>query len=526
MHCSSCGHENPDGNRFCGACGEALDATCPKCGRDNPPDHKFCGQCGAAIESVDQAAARSVDLSRPAYTPPHLAEKILNSRAALEGERKQVTVLFADVSGSMELAAAMDAEAWHKILDGFFAILTDCIHGFEGTVNQFTGDGVMALFGAPIAHEDHAQRACYAALQIRDQLREYGDRLRPEQGISFGVRIGINSGDIVVGKLGDDLRMDYTAQGETVGIAQRIEQLAESGRAYLGEATERIVRGYFALRSLGASRLKGLDDTIEIFELEDASAAHTRLEVAQARGLTHFVGRRDEMEMLETALARATESHGQVVGVVGDAGLGKSRLCYEFAERCRAQGIVVYEAHCPAHGKNVPFLPVLDLFRVYFDIEVQDTAAQSREKIAGTVLLLDPELNDSLPVLFEFMGVADPAKSPSTMGSEGRQRLLFTLIHRVARARSAQGDTVIILIDDLHWIDRQRRICRADGRSGERKSLLAAVELPARVRSGLGAQEPLPTAPARTARQRGRSRTSRKYSRKRPVDRGFDRTRA
>ena len=453
MRCSSCGHENPDGNRFCGACGEALDAKCPKCGHDNPPDHKFCGQCGAAIESVDQAAAPSVEPPRPAYTPPHLAEKVLKSRAALEGERKQVTVLFADIKGSMELVGQLDAETWHKILDGFFAILTDCIHRFEGTVNQFTGDGVMALFGALIAHEDHAQRACYAALQMRDQLRDYGDRLRIEHGISFGVRGGINSGDVVVGKIGDDLRMDYTAQGETVGIAQRIEQLAEFGRVYLSDATERTVRGYFALRSLGATQLKGLEEAIEIFELENASAAHTRLAVAQARGLTRFVGRHAEMETLETALERVKEGHGQVLGVVGDAGLGKSRLCYEFAERCRAQDIVVYEAHCPAHGRNAPFLPVLELFRSYFGIVAQDAPTQSRQKIAGTVLLLDSELNDSLPVLFEFMGVADPTKPPSTMESEARQRLLFSLIHRVTRARSAQGDTVVVVIDDLHWID-------------------------------------------------------------------------
>ena len=218
MRCSSCGHENPDGNQFCGACGRALDAKCPECGHDNPPDHKFCGQCGAAIGGGEQAVVPA-EQPRPVYTPPHLADKILNSPAALEGERKHVTVLFADVKGSMDLAGQLDPETWHQTLDRFFAILTEGIHRFEGTVNQYTGDGIMALFGAPIAHEEHAQRACYAALQLRIQLRNYADEVRVAHGVAFGVRIGLNSGDVIVGKIGADLRMDYTAQGHSVGLA-------------------------------------------------------------------------------------------------------------------------------------------------------------------------------------------------------------------------------------------------------------------------------------------------------------------
>ena len=394
-------------------------------------------------------------LARPPknYTPQHLADKILQSRSALEGERKQVTVLFADVKGSMELAASLGPEVWHRVLDRFFSILTDGVHRVEGTVNQYTGDGIMALFGAPIAHEDHARRACYAALSLRDELRHFSEQLRFEFGANFSVRLGLNSGDVVVGKIGDDLRMDYTAQGHTVGVAQRVEQLAQAGAVYLSDATARLVGGYFELRALGRTELKGIPQSIELYELVGALTASSRIEVAKARGLTRFVGREEEMRVLKAALARAQEGYGQVVGVVGDPGLGKSRLCLEFVEQCRTQGLIVHEAHCPAHGKNVPFLPLLELFRSYFGVTRQDSNEEARRKIADMTLGLDRELEETLPVLFEFMGVRDANAPASTMDSDIRQRMLFDLIHRMTRARANRGETVVLLIDDLQWID-------------------------------------------------------------------------
>jgi class 3 adenylate cyclase len=286
------------------------------------------------------------------YTPKHLAEKILTSRSALEGERKQVTVLFADVKGSMDLAEQADPEEWHKIMDRFFAILSEGVHRFEGTVNQFTGDGIMALFGAPIAHEDHARRACYAALYLRDELRRYADDLRRKAALNFSVRIGLNSGEVVVGKIGDDLRMDYTAQGHTVGLAARMEQLAEPGRVYLTEETTKLVSGFFRLHDLGPFELKGASTAVRVYELEGVTALRTSIEVSRSRGFSRFVGRADEMAALEAALGRAIEGNGQVVGVVAEAGTGKSRLCYEFAERCRARGIKVYDGHGVAQGRK------------------------------------------------------------------------------------------------------------------------------------------------------------------------------
>jgi class 3 adenylate cyclase len=232
---------------------------CPRCEHENPAENRFCGGCG---QFLDRESSARAERSPAAYTPKYLAEKILTSRNALEGERKQVTVLFADVKGSMQLAQDIDPEEWHRILDGFFQILTDGVHRFEGTINQYTGDGIMALFGAPIGHEDHAQRACYTALHLIDKLRPYAQELRRESGLDFAVRMGLNSGEVVVGKIGDDLRMDYTAQGHTVGLAARIEEVAEAGKVYLTEHTASHVFGFFELEDLGEFKLRGLSEPV------------------------------------------------------------------------------------------------------------------------------------------------------------------------------------------------------------------------------------------------------------------------
>src|SRR5262245_44959301 len=445
---SSCCHRTRPDRRFCTECGSRLGRTCAACGRAVEPSEKFCGSCGAAVTGASALAERA-----PAtYTPPHLAEKILGSRAALEGERKQVTVLFADVKGSMDLAESLDLEEWHRIMDRFFTILAEGVHRFEGTVNQYTGDGVMALFGAPVAHEDHAQRACWAALHLQESVRAYADELRRKRGLNFSVRMGLNSGDVIVGQIGDDLRMDYTAQGHTVGLAQRTEQLAEAGRTYLTEHTAGLVGGYFRLRDLGAFRLKGVRDPVHIHELEGARPSRTRLAVARARGFSRFVGRTDEMAAVVTAMARAFDGQGRVIGVGGEPGVGKSRLCHEVTEGARAQGVRVHSAHCVAHGKMIPFLPVLELMRDFFGVSEQDDDEAARRKIAGTLLLLDQALTDALPLVFDFLGVADPADPPLRMDPEARQRRLFALMKRGAQARSRR-EPALLLWEDLHWID-------------------------------------------------------------------------
>ena len=420
----------------CAACAAELRATA-----------KFCDECGAPIASPTGGVREP-----RVYTPRHLTEKILGSRAALEGERKQVTVLFADVKGSMDLAEQVDPEDWHRIMDRFFQLLAEGVHRFEGTVTQFTGDGVMALFGAPIAHEDHAQRACYAALHLQEALRRYAHELRLSRGLNFAVRMGLNSGEVVVGTIGDDLRMDYTAQGHVVGLAARMEQIAEPGKVYVAEYTTRLVTGFFRLADLGPLTVKGVRDPLRVYELEGTGSLRTKLDVSRSRGFTRFVGRADEMATLDAALARALEGYGQVVGIVAEPGVGKSRLCYEFAERCRARGLSVYDAHCVAYGKMIPFLPILEIMRGYFGITEQDGDRVAREKIAGRLLLLDRELAEALPLFFDFLGVADPAEPPPRMDPEARQHQLFAAIRRLVQA-SSQRDPGIVLAEDLHWAD-------------------------------------------------------------------------
>jgi tetratricopeptide (TPR) repeat protein len=337
-------------------------------------------------------------------------------------------------------------------MDRFFQLLADGVHRFEGTVVQFTGDGIMALFGAPIAHEDHAQRACWAALHLRDELRRYADELRVSHGLSFFVRIGLNSGEVIVGKIGDDLRMDYTAQGHVVGLAQRMEQLAEPGCVCLTQHTAALVSGYFTLRDLGELSIKGVRDPLRVHALEGVGTVRTRLERSQARGLSRFVGRVREMESLQVALAHACEGQGQVVGIVGAAGVGKSRLCLEFAAQVRARSIAIQQAHCPPYGKAIPLLPALELLRDVFGITERDAPQAAREKIAGRLVLLDEWFRELLPVVFDFLNVGEATAAALRGDPETRQRQLFAFVRRLVQARS-QREPAVILLDDLHWID-------------------------------------------------------------------------
>jgi class 3 adenylate cyclase/tetratricopeptide (TPR) repeat protein len=450
MNCHSCGHLNREGARFCAQCAMPLidTVTCPSCGTAHPPAARHCDSCGQALAD---AAAPIVAPDPRSHPPEHLAEKIRAGRATLEGERKQVTVLFADVMGSMELAEQSDPEEWRRIMDRFFSILCVGVHRFEGTVDKFTGDGIMALFGAPIAHEDHARRACYAALHLQDELAAYAAELRA-QGLSFSVRMGLNSGEVVVGAIGEDLAMEYTALGHTVGLAQRMEQLVEPGKVYLTQHTASLVEGYLALTDLGEVTVKGASRPLCVHELTGVGAARGRLDVSRARGFSRFVGRDEEMRVLESVLEQAFAGQGQVIGIVGEAGVGKSRLCHEFAERRRAKGIPVYHVAGQAHAKSVPLLPVLQFLRAYFEISERDSERTARERIAGKLVLLDESFAEDLPLIFDFLAVPDPLRPPTRMDPEARQRQLLGLMKRLARAESAREPGVTVF-EDLHWFD-------------------------------------------------------------------------
>src|SRR5437867_1962788 len=360
MKCPRCQHENRFGAKFCEECAAPLARTCSNCGSQLSAIAKFCPECAHPVAG---AAPQPRFASPGPYTPKHLAEKILTSRTALEGERKQVTVLFADVKGSMELLADRDPEEARKLLDPLLERMMEAVHRYEGTVNQVMGDGIMALFGAPLAHEDHAVRACYAALRMQDLVRRYSDELRRAQGVEVQIRVGVNSGEVVVRSIGSDLRMDYTAVGQTTHLAARMEQLAAPGSIRLTAETLHLAEGFVQVTPLGPVPIKGLGEPIEVFELVGAGAARTRLEAAARRGLTRFVGRTAELEQLSGALDRARLGHGQVVAVVGEPGVGKSRLFWELTHSHRLDGWLILQSASVSYGKTTAYLPVLELLR-------------------------------------------------------------------------------------------------------------------------------------------------------------------
>ena len=388
--CPECRGENPPGARFCNHCGHRLDATCASCGQSNPPGSKFCNGCGGQLGAPTTSAKTPPRFASPdTYTPKHLADRILTSRAALEGERKVVTVLFADLKGSMELLSDRDPEEARQILDPVLAQMMDAVHRYEGTVNQVMGDGIMALFGAPLAHEDHAVRACYAALRMHDAIRRFTEELRRTQGVEVQIRVGLNSGDVVVRSIGSDLRMDYTAVGQTTHLAARMEQLASPGTTRLTTNTLALAEGFVQVRSLGPVPVKGVAEPVEIFELIGAGSARTRLQAARARGFTRFVGRDVEMEQMRQSAEQARKGRGQLIAVVGEAGVGKSRLFYEFLHSHHTQGWLVLEASSVSYGKATAFLPLADLLRSYFRIDDRDATRSVRAKVTGTLLTLD-----------------------------------------------------------------------------------------------------------------------------------------
>src|SRR3989475_77647 len=334
--------------------------SCQFCRHENPAGARFCNDCGAHL------AAPTITPEPRSYTPRHLVEKILASQSALRGERKLVTVLFADVVRSMELAERVDPEEWHRLLDRLFRILAGGVHRYEGTINQYTGDGIMALFGAPIAHEDHAQRACAAALDLARELGALAEDVRRDSGLEFAVRMGLNSGEVVVGRIGDDLRMDYTAQGHVVGLAARVQQLAPPGGITVTEQTARLAAGFFDFLDRGEQSLKGASVPVRVFELRGPGQIRSRLESARARGFSRFVGRERELALLERALSETQSGRPKIVLVTAEPGAGKSRLCHEFVERTR--GVALHYARALSHGRMLPFHVMVALARSLFGV--------------------------------------------------------------------------------------------------------------------------------------------------------------
>ncbi|WP_316157230.1 adenylate/guanylate cyclase domain-containing protein [Cupriavidus sp. BIC8F] len=454
--CTRCGSENPIGANFCQQCGRPLIRQCRRCGYAVPPGARFCSSCGEPCSDLAPAAPTSP----VSYTPPHLAERIRSEQAALEargepaGERKTITVLFADMAGSTALIHDLDPEEAHRLITPVIELMMEAVHYYEGYVAKSLGDGILALFGAPIAHEDHPQRALYAALRMQKAMQRHSDRLRLEQGISLQIRVGIHTGEVVVRSIRkDDLHTDYDPVGHTIHIASRMETMAALSSIFVSESTHRLAEGYFAFKPLGVAQVKGIPMPLAVYELTGTGPLRTRLQVAAHRGLARFVGREAELETLQRALERSAAGQGQIVAVVGEAGVGKSRLFHEFKARSPGSCLTL-ETFSVSHGKAFAYLPLIELVKNYFQIEAHDDERRYREKVAGRVVMLDRALEDVLPYLLHLLGISEPGSAMPNMDARIRRQRTFEAITNLL-CRESGNQPLVLLFEDLQWLDSE-----------------------------------------------------------------------
>jgi class 3 adenylate cyclase len=449
--CPRCRHANPARARFCLECGQRLAVVCAGCGAAIPDGAKFCMECGRPV--AGPAAAAPETRTPAAYTPRHLAEKILTSRGALEGERKPVTVLFCDLVGSTELAERLGLEGMHALVNGFFEVALAEVHRYEGTVNQFLGDGFMALFGAPLAHEDHARRAALAALGIARALRERPIPVAPGVDVTLTVRMGLHTGFVVVGAIGDNLRMDYTAVGDTTHLAARLQQRADPGAILASEATWRLVEGYVHGERLGAVPVKGLQKPVVVHRITGVGSRRSSLEGVGPQSLSHFVGRDRELEALLDLFEAVREGRGQALGIVGEPGVGKSRLLLEFRQRLEGRPITYLQGRCLSYGAAIPYAPVVDIVRASSGLADADSPETLAEKVRVGLRDVGMDPGASAPYLLHMLGVKDPEARLDTLGPEVIKARTFETLRQMA-LRGSRQRTLIIEVEDLHWVDR------------------------------------------------------------------------
>ncbi|VWL86427.1 adenylate/guanylate cyclase domain-containing protein [Burkholderia lata] len=466
MRCALCGSENPPGARFCQECQAVLSRTCPHCGHDVAPAARFCSNCGAplaaptAASPPSRASVREPPPTPVHYTPDHLAERIRAEHTAMAargepaGERKTVTALFADMAGSTALIHDLDPEVAHRLIVPVVELMMEAVHYYEGYVAKSLGDGILALFGAPIAHEDHAQRALFAALRMQQAMRQHGDRIRLQEGIPLQIRVGVHTGEVVVRSIRtDDLHTDYDPLGHTIHIASRIEGIAAPTSILVSESTHKLAEGYFEFKALGATQLKGIPAPLRVYEVLGLGALRTRLQLAAHRGLARFVGRETEMEHLSRARETVSAGQGRVVGVAGDAGVGKSRLFHEFKERSRC-GALVLETFSVSHGKAYSNLPLIELLKNYFQITTQDDERRCREKVIGKALTLERSFEDLVPYVLYLLGIGEGGPVLVEMDPQIRRERTFDAIRQLL-ARESRNQPVHLLFEDLQWLDRE-----------------------------------------------------------------------
>ena len=445
MRCAKCGTESETGKKFCAECGSPLSNRCSKCGSDNAFGAKFCSDCGTSLS----VAA----LSSPAVEPAvRLTAPAEASVLVTDGERKTVTALFADIKGSTELEQDLDPEEAREIIDPALKLMIDAVRRYDGYIVQSTGDGIFALFGAPVAHEDHPQRSLYAAIRMQEEIRRYADRLRADGRAPIQIRVGVNTGEVVVRSIATGAgQVEYTPIGHTTNLASRMQALADPGATAISESTRRLVEGYFILKSLGPARIKGVTDPVNLYEVTGLGPLRTRLQRSAGRGFTKFVGREREMDAMRHAAERAKSGHGQIVAEMAEAGVGKSRLLFEF-KATTAAGWMVLEAFSVSHGKASSYLPVIDLLHSYFKIASQDDQRTRREKIAGRIAILDRALEDTIPYLYGLLGIAEDPDPLAQMDAHIRKRGTLDAIKRIL-LRESLNQPLMVIFEDLHWID-------------------------------------------------------------------------
>src|SRR6266478_3634990 len=448
MRCAKCGTDNREGRRFCSKCGGALARSCAKCGASNEPGDDFCGDCGASLTPSPAAHTEPAKAAEPAI-------RIASDAAseAIEGERKTVTALFADIKGSTELMRDLDPEEARAIVDPALKLMIDTAHRYDGYVVQSTGDGIFALFGAPVAHEDHPQRALHAAMAMRDALRRSGEDLKKQGRSGVEVRIGINTGEVVLRLIHTGGHTEYTPVGHVANLAARMQTVAPTAGIVITENTRHLVEGYFELRELGPTEVKGIEEPINVYEVIGVGPLHGHFDVAVRRGLTKFVGRESELRQMAHALELARGGHGQIVAAVAEAGTGKSRLFYEFKATLPAE-CKVLEAYSVSHGKASAWLPVLEFLYGYFGIEETDSKSERRAKIEARLSGLDPALSDTLPLLYTLMGLHEGADPIAQMDPQIKLRRTLEAIKRII-LRESLNQPLVVIFEDLHWIDSQ-----------------------------------------------------------------------
>jgi predicted ATPase/class 3 adenylate cyclase len=451
MRCSNCGTESTTGRKFCAACGNPLLRSCAQCGAENAPSSVFCEDCGTALSG--NATSAAIGSSDTSIAPVISVAPEQDASTTIEDERKTVTALFADIKSSTELMRDLDPEEARAIIDPALKLMIDAVHRYDGYVVQSTGDGIFALFGAPVAHEDHPQRALHAALATRDELRRRGEDPRMGDCPGVEVRIGINTGEVVMRTVQTGGHTEYSPVGHVINLASRMQSVAPAGGIVVSEETHGLVEGYFELRGLGPTEVRGISEPINVYEVVGIGALRSHFDLATRRGLTKFVGREHELEQLRRALELAMSGRGQLVAVVAEPGEGKSRLFYEFKRMLPAE-CKSLEAYSVSHGKASAWLPVLELLRDYFGIQDVDEPATRREKVRAALNELDPALQDALPYLFGLLGLVEGPDPLAQMNPQIKRRRTLDTIKRII-LRESLKQPLVVIFEDLHWIDEQ-----------------------------------------------------------------------